>query len=120
MTEQIQRKLSESEQAKMGRTGARRIHNALRILHHGHEAQWLRYEDLLQTPVEGDGLRWTANECSIKFTSTYRIWFNVFFLMLIFGGMILDKMGVRFTGLLATSIHAYRRFHQMVRYITQL
>ena len=26
------------------------------------------------------------------------------FLMLIFGGMILDKMGVRFTGLMATSI----------------
>lgn len=25
-------------------------------------------------------------------------WFNVFFLMLIFGGIILDKMGVRFTG----------------------
>ncbi len=26
-------------------------------------------------------------------------WFNVFFLMLIFGGIILDKIGVRFTGL---------------------
>ena len=26
-------------------------------------------------------------------------WFNVFFLMLIFGGLILDKMGVRFTGI---------------------
>jgi len=26
-------------------------------------------------------------------------WFNVFFLMLIFGGIILDKFGVRFTGL---------------------
>ena len=26
-------------------------------------------------------------------------WFNVFFLMLIFGGLILDKFGVRFTGL---------------------
>lgn len=32
------------------------------------------------------------------FTSAYG-WFNVFFLMLIFGGIILDKMGVRFTGL---------------------
>ncbi len=28
-------------------------------------------------------------------------WFNVFFLMLIFGGIILDKIGVRFTGLSA-------------------
>ncbi len=26
-------------------------------------------------------------------------WFNVFFLMLIFGGIILDKFGVRFTGI---------------------
>lgn len=26
-------------------------------------------------------------------------WFNVFFLMLIFGGILLDKMGVRFTGI---------------------
>lgn len=32
------------------------------------------------------------------FTSAYG-WFNVFLLMLIFGGIILDKMGVRFTGL---------------------
>ena len=31
------------------------------------------------------------------FTSAYG-WFNVFLLMLIFGGIILDKMGVRFTG----------------------
>ena len=32
------------------------------------------------------------------FTSAYG-WFNVFLLMLIFGGIILDKMGVRFTGM---------------------
>jgi Major Facilitator Superfamily. len=32
------------------------------------------------------------------FTGAYG-WFNVFLLMLIFGGLILDKMGVRFTGL---------------------
>lgn len=31
------------------------------------------------------------------FTSAYG-WFNVFFLMLILGGLILDKMGIRFTG----------------------
>ncbi len=34
------------------------------------------------------------------FTSAYG-WFNVFLLMLIFGGIILDKMGVRFTGMWA-------------------
>lgn len=32
------------------------------------------------------------------FTSAYG-WFNVFLFMLIFGGIILDKMGVRFTGI---------------------
>ncbi|MFA7044330.1 MAG: MFS transporter [Bacteroidales bacterium] len=32
------------------------------------------------------------------FSSGYG-WFNVFFLMLIFGGLILDKMGIRFTGM---------------------
>ena len=37
------------------------------------------------------------------FTSAYG-WFNVFLLMLIFGGIILDKMGVRFTGKMATII----------------
>jgi len=32
------------------------------------------------------------------FTSAYG-WFNVFFLMLILGGFVLDKMGIRFTGI---------------------
>ena len=36
-------------------------------------------------------------------TSAYG-WFNVFLLMLIIGGIILDKMGVRFTSILAASI----------------
>ena len=40
---------------------------------------------------------WTSTDYGI-FTSAYG-WFNVFLLMLIFGGIILDKMGVRFTGL---------------------
>lgn len=42
---------------------------------------------------------WNATEYGL-FTSAYG-WFNVFFLMLIFGGLILDKMGVRFTGTMA-------------------
>ena len=48
------------------------------------------------------GLGWSGDDYG-KFTSAYG-WFNVFLLMLIFGGMILDKMGVRFTGLMATGI----------------
>lgn len=59
-------------------------------------------QSLLQSPVGGGGLGWTADDYG-TFTSAYG-WFNVFFLMLIFGGMILDKMGVRFTGVMAVGI----------------
>lgn len=52
-------------------------------------------------PLLEKELLWTSSEYGI-FTSAYG-WFNVFLLMLIFGGMILDRMGVRFTGL-ASSI----------------
>jgi MFS family permease len=45
---------------------------------------------------------WSSTEYGF-FTSAYG-WFNVFLLMLIFGGIILDKMGVRFTGMMATII----------------
>jgi len=48
------------------------------------------------------GLSWTASDYGF-FTSGYG-WFNVFLLMLVFSGMILDKMGVRFTGILAIGI----------------
>lgn len=45
---------------------------------------------------------WSGSEYGF-FTSAYG-WFNVFLLMLIFGGIILDKMGVRFTGMGAAMI----------------
>jgi len=45
---------------------------------------------------------WSSTNYGI-FTSAYG-WLNVFLLMLIFGGIILDKMGVRFTGLMASGI----------------
>lgn len=51
--------------------------------------------------LEGQ-LNWNSSEFGF-FTSAYG-WFNVFLLMLIVGGIILDKMGVRFTGLMAASI----------------
>ncbi|MCQ2973318.1 MAG: MFS transporter [Bacteroidales bacterium] len=37
------------------------------------------------------------------YSSAYS-WFNVFFLMLIFGGIILDKLGIRFTGKIFISV----------------
>ncbi len=44
-------------------------------------------------------LTWSATDYGL-FTSGYG-WFNVFLLMLVFSGMILDKLGTRFTGVLA-------------------
>ena len=51
-------------------------------------------------PMLEKELHWNSAEYGI-FTSAYG-WFNVFLLMLIIGGIILDKMGVRFTGKMAT------------------
>ncbi len=48
-------------------------------------------------PMLEEQLKWTSTDYG-TFTSAYG-WFNVFFLMLIFGGIILDKIGVRLTGL---------------------
>ena len=46
--------------------------------------------------LEGQ-IGWSSNEFG-TFNSAYG-WFNVFFFMLIIGGIILDKIGVRLTGL---------------------
>jgi MFS family permease len=48
-------------------------------------------------PVLEEHLNWTSQDFGV-WNSAYG-WFNVFFLMLIFAGIILDKMGVRFTGI---------------------
>lgn len=45
---------------------------------------------------------WSSSEYGI-FSGAYG-YINVFLLMLFFGGIILDKMGVRFTGLMATGL----------------
>jgi MFS family permease len=52
----------------------------------------------LQTMLE-DNFGWNGTEYGL-FTGSYG-WFNVFLFMLIIGGLILDKKGVRFTGTLA-------------------
>jgi len=53
-------------------------------------------------PMLESQLKWDNIDYGI-FTSAYG-WFNVFLLMLILGGIILDKTGVRFTGILSTAI----------------
>ena len=50
-------------------------------------------------PLIEQQLKWTSSEYGLV-TSAYA-WFNVFLVMLIFGGIILDKMGARFTGMMA-------------------
>lgn len=51
--------------------------------------------------LEGQ-LGWSSDEFG-TFNSAYG-WFNVFFFMLIIGGIILDKIGVRLTGLMSSII----------------
>ncbi len=53
-------------------------------------------------PLLEKELLWTSYEYGI-FTGAYG-WFNVLLLMLIIGGIILDKMGVRFTGMMSTTV----------------
>ncbi len=48
-------------------------------------------------PLLEEHMGW--NSADFGFWNSAYGWFNVVFLMLIFGGIILDKMGVRFTGL---------------------
>lgn len=50
----------------------------------------------------GLGLGWTSDEYGF-FSGAYG-YFNVFLLLLFFGGIILDKFGIRFTGIMSTSL----------------
>lgn len=59
-------------------------------------------EDMLTKMPEEGGLGWTSSEYGF-FSGSYGF-INVFLLMLFFGGIILDKCGVRFTGLLSSSL----------------
>ena len=53
----------------------------------------------LQLPVSQGGLGWSGSEFGLFAGS--RGFFNVFFLMLFVSGIVLDKMGVRFSGALS-------------------
>ena len=61
-------------------------------------------ETLLELPKEQGGLDWTPSDYG--FFSGAGSFINVFLLMLFFSGLILDKMGIRFTGTLACSLMA--------------
>ena len=59
-------------------------------------------ETLLEMPRSQGGLGWTPSDYG--FFSGAGSFINVFLLMLFFSGIILDKMGIRFTGTLACSL----------------
>lgn len=59
-------------------------------------------ETLLEMPRSQGGLGWTPSDYG--FFSGAGSFMNVFLLMLFFSGIILDKMGIRFTGTLACSL----------------
>ena len=59
-------------------------------------------ETLLEMPHSQGGLGWTPSDYG--FFSGAGSFINVFLLMLFFSGLILDKMGIRFTGTLACSL----------------
>ena len=59
-------------------------------------------EALLEMPRSEGGLGWSPSDYG--FFSGAGSFINVFLLMLFFSGIILDKMGVRFTGVLACSL----------------
>ena len=59
-------------------------------------------ESMLEAPRSEGGLGWSSSDYG--FFSGAGSFINVFLLMLFFSGLILDKMGVRFTGTLACSL----------------
>ena len=59
-------------------------------------------ETLLEMPRTEGGLGWTPSDYG--FFSGAGSFINVFLLMLFFSGIILDKMGIRFTGVLSCSL----------------
>ena len=57
---------------------------------------------LLEKEIADGGLGWTSMDFGV-FNFSYG-WFTVFLFMLIIGGIILDKWGTKFTGVLATGL----------------
>lgn len=57
-------------------------------------------EPLVTASKEQGGLGWSSDDYGF-FSGSYGF-FNVFLLLLFFGGIILDKFGIRFTGILST------------------
>jgi MFS family permease len=89
MTETIKTSLRES---KTARWGALAVVSFTMLT-----GYYINYVISPLKPLLEEYFGWSSSDFGI-WNSAYG-WFNVFFLMLIFGGIVLDKMGVRFTGI---------------------
>ena len=67
-------------------------------------AYYFNYAVSSVKPILETAIGWTSSDFGL-YTGSYA-WFNVFLFMLIFSGIILDKLGIRFTGLLSTILMA--------------
>lgn len=101
MTETIQRKLSDS---RVARWSALVIVSVTMMFGYFFTDVMSPLEPLLTTAktAGGLGMGWSSDEYGF-FSGSYG-YFNVFLLLLFFGGIILDKFGIRFTGVMATSL----------------
>ena len=99
MTQAIQQKLSDSKGA---RWTALVIVSFTMMFGYFFTDVMSPLEPLLTAAKEdgGLGLGWTSDEYGF-FSGAYG-YFNVFLLLLFFGGIILDKFGIRFTGVMST------------------
>lgn len=97
MTETIQKKLNSS---RVARWSALIIVSFTMMCAYFVTDVMAPLEDMLTLSRAEGGLGWTSTEYGF-FSGAYG-YINVFLLMLFFGGLILDKCGVRFTGVMAT------------------
>ncbi|MCQ2205688.1 MAG: MFS transporter [Bacteroidaceae bacterium] len=100
MTKALQQKLSES---KAARWAALVIVSVTMMFAYFFTDVMSPLEPLLTAALgseDGMGLGWTSSEYG-WFSGAYGL-MNVYLLLLFFGGIILDKFGIRFTGLMST------------------
>ena len=99
MTEIIRQKLSES---KAARWTALLIVSITMMFAYFFTDVMSPLEPLLTAAKDQGGLGWSSDDYGF-FSGSYGF-FNVFLLLLFFGGIILDKFGIRFTGILSTAL----------------
>lgn len=99
VTQKIQKKLSDSPAA---RWAALAIVSFTMMCGYFITDVMSSLEVMLTTPAAQGGLGWSSSEYGF-FSGSYG-YINVFLLMLFFGGIILDKCGIRFTGIMSCAL----------------